>query len=127
MESTLTEQQREDVWEALSDAFIDNEVHYEFIARRIAGIPKAELQEIFFNEVAPQCGPNLLATIPPIWAGFDKESLAKCIRDMLQNNRRSRWARIRHRITVALFRRRFRRVWERIEFEWARKAQHTGS
>jgi hypothetical protein len=126
MESTLTEQQREDVWEALSDAFIDNEVHYEFIARRIAGIPKTELREIFFNEVAPQCGPNLLATIPPIWAGFDRESLAKCIREMLQSNRRSLWARFKYRITVALFRRRFRRVWERIESEWARKAEHAG-
>ena len=127
MESTLTEQRRADVWEALSDAFIDNEVHYEFIARRIAGIPNAELREIFFNEVAPQCGPNLLTTIPPIWAGFDRESLAQCIREMLQNNRRSRWARIKHRITVALFRRRFRRVWERIEWELARKTEHTGS
>ena len=127
MESTLTGQRRVDVWEALSDAFIDNEVHYEFIARRIAGIPKAELREIFFNEVAPQCGPNLLATIPPIWAGFDRESLAQSIREMLQSNRRSRWARIKHRTTVALFRRRFRRVWERIEWELSRKAEHTGS
>ncbi len=121
MESTLSEQRRQDVWEALSDAFIDNEVNYEFIARRVVGVPVADLKEIFFTEVAPQCGPNLLTTIPPIWAGFDRESLSTCIREMQQRNRRSPSARIRHRITVALFRRFFRRTWARIELELARK------
>ena len=123
MESTLSEQRREDAWEALSDAFIDNEVDYEFIARRITGIPTAELKEIFFTEVAPQCGPNMLTTIPPIWAGFDRQSLANCIHEMQQKNRESPSARIRHRITVALYRRLFRRIWARIELELARKGE----
>ena len=77
MESTLSDTHREDIWEALSDAFIDNEVHYEFIARRVAGIPRDQRKQILYTEVAPQCGPNLLTVIPPIWSGFDRRDLAE--------------------------------------------------
>ena len=122
MESTLSDTHCEDIWEALSDAFIDNEVHYELIARRVAGIPREQRKQIFYTEVAPQCGPNLLTVIPPIWSGFDRRDLAESIREMLERNRHSALARFKHRITVALLRWHFRCIWEELEVELNKKA-----
>lgn len=122
MERTLTEEREEEVWEALSDAFIDNEVHYEFIARRVLGIPLGELKGKFFLQVAPLCGPNLLATIPPMWEGYDRQALAESIREMLACNQHSALARLRHRIVVAFFRWHCRDIWKEIETELRKKA-----
>ena len=121
MERTLTEEREEEVWEALSDAFIDNEVHYEFIARRVLGIPLGELKGKFFLEVAPLCGPNLLATIPPMWEGYDRQALAESIREMLACNQHSALARLKHRVAVAFYRVCFRSYWEQIAAELERK------
>ena len=121
MGSALSDECREDVWEALSNAFIDNEVHYEFIARRIVGVPVAELKEIFFTEVAPYCGQNLLTVIPPIWAGFDRQRLVENIRAMQARGRRCLLARWRMRCAIAFCRIHFRGIWAQIEAELGKK------
>ena len=121
MGTALSDERREDVWEALSDAFIDNEVHYEFIARQIVGVPVAELKEIFFTEVAPYCGQNLLTVIPPIWAGFDRQSLVENIHAMQARGRRCLLSRWRMRCSIAFCRVCFRGIWARIETELGEK------
>lgn len=117
MEPAMSPSRREELWAALSGAFVDNEVDYRYIARRVAGVPHAQLREILFNEVAPQCAPNLLAVIPPIWTGFDPTVLIPSIRDMQARNRRCAWARCKHCLAVAVLRRRFRWIWEELEVE----------
>lgn len=117
MECALTEGRREDLWEALSDAFIDNHVNFEFIARRVEGVPIATVKEVFFSDVAPQCAFNVFDAIPPVWDGFDREGLAECIRAMHEHNRRSFFARWKHRASVACYRVVFRPCWQRIEQE----------
>lgn len=117
MGDSLSAEQQADVWEALSGAFNDNEVNYEFIARRIWWVPTRELKEIFFGEVAPECAFNVFAVIPPVWEGFDREGLAACIRAMQTRNRRSVLSRLRHRIAVALYHLYVRGYWEQIEAE----------
>ena len=121
MESTLSDRRQEDVWEALSEAFNDNEVNYAFIAGELAGVPADQLKEIFYTEVAPQCAFNVFAVIPPVWTGFDRASLAECIRDMQARNRRSVLARLKHRVAVAFYRVCFRSYWEQIAAELERK------
>lgn len=122
MESALSEERRKDVWEALSEAFVDNEVDYVFLTRGVDGIALGELKNIFFNEVAPHCGPNLMTPIPPVWTGFDRERLAQGIHAMQARARRSAWGRFRHRIAVAFYRRYFRGLWEEIEGELNKKS-----
>ena len=122
MESALSQGRREDVWEALSEAFNDNEVHYAFIAEQVAGVPKAELERIFFNEVAPQCAFNVYAVIPPVWTGFDRASLSACIRAMQVHHQKSWLARFKHRIAVTFYRISLRSYWKSIEAELSREA-----
>lgn len=117
MESELSDDRRVDVWEALSEAFVDNEVDYVALRRGVAGVPPDELKRIFFAEVAPHCGANLLAPAPPIWTGFDREILAREIRAMLARARRSAWGRVRHRVAVALCRWNFASLWREVEAE----------
>lgn len=117
MSSSLQPRRQEDVWEALSEVFNDNDVDYGFIAEQLGDVEPMQLKAIFFSEVAPQCAFNVFAVIPPVWTGFDRDSLASCIRDMKARNRGSRWARIRHGIAVAFYRLCFRSDWERIEAE----------
>lgn len=117
MESALSDERQKEIREALSEAFVDNEVDYAFLARGVAGVPLGELENIFFTEVAPHCGPNLMSAIPPVWAGFDRERLALGIRAMQARAARSTWGRLRHRLAVAFCRRRFGRLWDEIEAE----------
>ncbi len=115
MEPELSDDRRLDVWEGLSEAFVDNEVDYVALRRGVAGIPLDELRRIFFTEVAPHCGANLLAPAPPIWIGFDRELLAQDIRIMLERARRSAWGRFRHRLAVALCQWNFAPLWRQVE------------
>jgi hypothetical protein len=112
MENTLTEARREEIWYALSDAFVDCEEEYDFIVRRVADVDVAQLEGIFFNEVAPYCGPNLLTPIPPIWQGFDRDALVAGIREMLTRAQGSWFDGIRHKWFVAFCRRYFRNTWK---------------
>lgn len=108
----LSDGEREDAWEALSDIFIDNEVDYAAVARAVAGIPLAELETLFFEEVAPYCGPNLLTPIPPIWSGFSREPLVAGIRERQRRIAASRLAALRHRCLVRVLRWYFKGEWQ---------------
>lgn len=117
MEPTVASGRQQAIWEALSEAFVDRDVDYALVAKDLVGIPVADLKEMFFAEVAPHCAPNLLTVVPPIWTGFEPESLARSIREMQARNRRCIGARLRHRLVVALYRVYFRRLWKRVEAE----------
>lgn len=110
----LADPEREDAWEALSDIFIDNEVDYVAVARGVAGIPRADLEILFFEEVAPYCGPNLLTPIPPVWSGFSREPLVLGIRDRQRRIASSRLAALRHRCLVRFLRWYFAAEWRQL-------------
>jgi hypothetical protein len=79
MADPISEEHRKEIWEALSDAFIDRELDetdYRYMARIVGNIDIDQIEEIFFNEVAPVCGPNMMCVIPPRWSGFNTEHLA---------------------------------------------------
>jgi hypothetical protein len=64
-----------DLCEALSDLFVDNEVDFELIAQVARGFPVAHVEMVLFEWVAPVCYTNTLAPVPPIWTGFERDSL----------------------------------------------------
>lgn len=117
----MSDNQLEEVWEALSEVFVDNDVDYDRIAEVVADVNPAELQEIFFTEVAPHCGPNLMSAVPPVWTGFDRQVLAKGIREMQARNRESLIARLRHKAFVRYLRMHFRNEWQAIEAALAKR------
>lgn len=75
MENKLKKSEREKIWMAFSDAFVDNEVDYNNIASRIRGFNLDQLEENIFREVAPYCGVNLMSVIPVVWDFFLKEDV----------------------------------------------------
>ena len=115
--STLGIKRREEIWASLSDVFIDNEIDYGYIASQVADVDLPQLKEIFFSEVAPCCGRNLMSGIPPIWAGFCPKKLAEDIRTMQTRNSYSRIARLRHKTFVAYCRWYFQNEWNTLATE----------
>lgn len=65
----------EDLWFALSELFVDNEINFKNIAKNIDGYDLDTIKFHLFYNVAPICSPNLEQTIPTIWSGFDKSEL----------------------------------------------------
>lgn len=126
MEYSLSEQRLAEVWQALSDAFVDNEVDYGWIARKVIDVDPVKLQHIFFEEVAPHCAPNVMTPIPPIWQGFDKEKLAVGIREMKSKNEKSAISNLRHKAFVIFLRARFRTEWRAIESKLAEQKRALG-
>lgn len=118
------DKKRVEIWSALSDLFCDTEPNYFYIARVLKGIPIEYLKHIFFEEVAPVCGSNLMTPIPPVWSGFDEQQLADNIMEMLDRNERSFIARAVHATASLFMRFWFRSLWleteERLNYYWAR-------
>ena len=115
---------RMETWSALSDLFCDTEPNYYYIARVVKGLSMEELKHIFFDEVAPVCGPNLMTPIPPVWSGFNDQQLVADITSMLATNERSFIARAAHAATRLFMRFWFRSTWreteERLNYYWSR-------
>ncbi|NYH12196.1 DUF7079 family protein [Pseudomonas moraviensis] len=79
----LTEPQLTDVRAALSWPFNDLPVEYDHVAKEVRGIDPDVLYEILYSEVAPVCFTNLVAAVPPVWTGFDPDSLRAMIEERL--------------------------------------------
>ncbi|WP_293765843.1 hypothetical protein [uncultured Aquitalea sp.] len=103
---------RPQAWEALSGLFVDNDIDYDDIAAALDGLPEALIEEILFQEVAPYCGSNLLTPVPPVWSGFDAESLSTGITAMQTRSRRSHLARLRQQVLTLCCRCYFREEWQ---------------
>ena len=118
---SLSDARREEVWVVLSDIFVDNEVDYEWIASEVADVNPDLLEEIFFKEVAPYCGPNLMSAIPAIWDFFDPDELVSGIREKLAKTKKSWIANLRYKCFVPLCRLHFKYAWKKLS---ARLAEH---
>lgn len=66
-----------ELYEALSDLFIDNHVDILRIASVAKNYPINYVETILFRYVAPVCCFNLSETIPIFWFGFDLSVLEK--------------------------------------------------
>lgn len=79
-------------WEAFSQLFLDTELDdadYQRLAKDLAATPYSieQLRHIAHHEVAPVCGPNLLA-VTGAWDKFDKQWLIqRCSRFQKANKK----------------------------------------
>ena len=112
LKSAVTQQEREALWESLSDLFIDNEIAWRWIARDCAGYEPSLIRAILFEEVAPVCGPNLCTPIPPVWSGFNRESLIAAIKEHLAKKDAPLWSRALFRFSILFWRWRFASLWK---------------
>jgi len=75
---------KEAVWMALSDLFIDNEINHGYIAKQVAHLTINEIEQILFYEVAPICMSNLLVPTPSVCQGFHEDYIVPEIHQHLQ-------------------------------------------
>ncbi len=103
--------EREVLWEVLAEVFVDQDVDYAALADRLDGVAPGVLEHIFFDEVAPYCGANLLAPAPPVWTGFARESLIAGIRAEVQRREASRLRALAARLAGRYWRRVYAAEW----------------
>jgi hypothetical protein len=115
MENSITGADRELVWQVMSEFFVDNEIDYDYWASKIAHFPLVTLKEIYFREVAPVCGLNVLTPVPPIWQAFDTEWVVTKIKANLSRCNRSITYRLRYNINVLYYRGTCRSFWVPVE------------
>ncbi|SDG64977.1 DUF7079 family protein [Paraburkholderia phenazinium] len=124
MENPVGKAEREFIWAVMSEFFVDNEIDYEREAAQISRFPINFLKEIFFREVAPVCGPNMLTPAPPVWAGFDSDWVISQINSLLSTKEASLISRVSYEASVLYYRLRLADVWG--EVEDATKREHAG-
>jgi len=110
----MTKQQRADIRWALSDAFVDNEVDYAYIAERIKSYDLKIVEDILYSEVAPVCFGNLETPVPPIWTGFKDEWLLDEIEKELRARQRSKMRRTFDKLKTLWLRYSYRYIWKEI-------------
>jgi len=112
--ASATEKERSDVYWSLSDAFVDNEVNYEFIAQQTEDYDRQEIKRILYEEVAPVCHTNLETVIPMIWSAFNLEQLKADIAETLKARERSRFRRQLDRLLIRWLEFRYKYIWKEI-------------
>jgi hypothetical protein len=128
MDDTISNERYEEIWLGLSDVFVDNETNYDFINREVGDVSFTRLKEIFFNDVAPICGINfLVGPVPPVWSGFDKDELAKEIREMHNRINSSALLLIKHKLAVSFYRLRFGYYWKNLVTELEKRRTESGN
>lgn len=104
-----------DLCEALSDLFVDNEVDYEYIAKVARAFPVTHVEKVLFEWVAPVCYINTLAPVPPIWTGFERDSLWAEIQCLLAREAKAGFAK---KLSIILrqfyLRQQFAEEWRRL-------------
>ena len=124
MGNQIAEKEKDYVWLALAEFFGDNEIDYDRHAAKVSAYPIQALKEIFFREVAPVCGPNMLTPMPPVWLSFDAEWVVSEIRN-LQMHRESALYKVGHELKVLYYRATLRHVWSNVE-QAIKRQRHPG-
>jgi len=99
----------------MSEFFVDSEIDYDYWAKKISNYPIHMLKDIYFSEVAPVCGPNVIASVPPVWEGFDAEFVVEEIKANLSRRRGSFFYRLRYDANVLFYRVACRSFWIPVE------------
>ena len=111
-----------DLCEALSGLFVDNEAVFELIAQVARGFPIAHVEMVLFEWVAPVCYTNTLTPVPPIWTGFERDSLWAEIQCLLAREAKAGFAK---KLSIILrqfyLRQRFAEEWRRLSVLLAEK------
>ena len=108
---------QEAVWVALSDLFLDTEISYEFIARRVAHVDIIALEYMLYFEVAPICIGNLLMPIPTVWSGFNEDCFINDISHHLQKLSASRFYRFKIKLQAQFHKRFLNHEWLKLAAE----------
>lgn len=111
----LSQMDRSLIRQALSDAFIDNEVDYADIAKQVSDFEDEVVEQIFFSEVAFVCHSNLETPIPPIWTAFDREWLDIEIDKALKAREKSYIKRRIDQLLIVFLRWRYSDIWQSIK------------
>jgi len=112
--ASATDKERADVHWSLSDAFVDNEVNYAFIARQTEDYDPQEIRRILYEEVAPVCHTNLETVIPMIWSAFNLQQLQADIAETLKARESSRFRRQLDKLLIRWLEFRYKYIWQEI-------------
>ncbi len=110
-------QSRQRIRLILSHVFVDTEVDYQSIAAELGTADHQLLKNIFFEEVAPVCYPNLRTPVPPVWTMFDSQWLQAEIDNRLARRRSSAFAAMKDRLFSCYLRIALSEEWKQIEAE----------
>ena len=121
MGRSMTDKERSYVYWALSDAFVDNEVDYEAIARQTEDYDPEEIKRILYQEVAPVCHTNLESVIPMIWSAFNFENLMADIKKNLEAREKSHFRKQKDRLLIRWLEFRYKYIWTEIEKYYTKK------
>jgi hypothetical protein len=102
--NSISQGDREFIWTQLADFFTSADVERFPDFARLADYPMTELKEIFFGEVAPACGHNLLVTTPILSEGFDPDWVKAEVRSVLARRDSGPVGRIRYNASRLFYR-----------------------
>lgn len=120
MGNSISQNDREFIWTQLADFFSSFDVESFPDFARLADFSVSELKEIFFDEVAPACGHNLLVTTPILSEGFDPEWVKTEIRRILARRDSGPAGRIGYNANRLFYRCLSGKVWREAEGALAR-------
>ena len=108
---------QQDVWMALSDLFVDNEINYEYIAMRVAHLTIQQVERILYYEVAPVCMSNLLVRSPSICKGFSEGYIIPAVSEHLQKITRDKIYTYKVRLKIKLYKVLLKQEWIKLATE----------
>lgn len=108
---------KRELWLALSDLFIDNEINYSAIARKTQHYSLNIIEHSLFYEVAPICSPNLSRSIPVVWSFFEIDIIAPLIEEHILRYNNKKLYKIKVDFLVNYYKFQYKLEWMKLQKE----------
>lgn len=107
----------EDMWFALSDIFVDNEVDYKFIASKLKDTPHEVIKKTLFYKLAPLYGSVYFTPVPQEWIGFDRADVILKVKKHMNKYNNNKTYRLKINILGAFYSLFLNDVWKELKLE----------
>lgn len=108
---------KRELWSALSDLFIDNEINYSAIANKVQNYSSDTIEYSLFYEIAPICSPNLSSSIPFVWSFFEIDAIAPLIEEHILRYGSEKLYKLKIDILVCYYKFQYKSEWLELQKE----------
>ncbi|WP_367103992.1 hypothetical protein [uncultured Psychrobacter sp.] len=102
---------KEVVWMALSDLFVDHDIDHEHIANQVVHLTISEVEHILFYELAPVCMSNLLMPAPTVCERFSEGYVLSSVAQHLEKMQSNGFYRRKVLLKIKLYKIFLKRDW----------------
>ena len=108
---------KRELWSALSELFVDNEINYDAIAKKVQSYSLDTIEYSLFYEVAPICSLNFSSVIPAVWSFFEIDTIVPLIEQHISRYNNEKLYKLKADFLVKYYKFHYKSEWLELQKE----------